>query len=415
MEEERRSKKNRMIRIADGVIGPAAPRTRSVRKKVPADYATEPRAYLEVARHYSSPLLLGPPLCDQLMALVRHMYTEEEAELVRHIPPLRLRSAAEVARAAGRPVNEVRQVLDGLAGEKRLIIARGEGDGRRYCIMPIVPGTFELALIRVSEDSLTDWHREFARLFEQLWDTGFLTDYTGIPSPLVRYIPVGKSIEAHPMALPSDRLEAVLDRYDHFGVGICQCRLTEKIAGRWCGRPLENCTVMGELAESAVLAGQLKSVSKQSLIEIKREAEESGLVTWMINEESGVHSSCSCSCCGCCCHMLRTVSEYNSPGWIAPPHFMPERDPANCDYCGKCARNCPMGAITVDVKNRTFLHEPARCIGCGLCKTACEKQGAIQMQPSQKYKQPYKGWRQLFTATVPRHFMSAFKVWMKYR
>ena len=55
---------------------------------------------------------------------------------------------------------------------------------------------------------------------------------------------VARAIEAHPMALPSDRLEVLLDRYQTFGVGQCQCRMAMKVLGQGCGKPLSNCTVM---------------------------------------------------------------------------------------------------------------------------------------------------------------------------
>ena len=164
---------------------------------------------------------------------------------------------------------------------------------------------------------------------------------------MVRYLPVGKAIDAHPMALPSDKLEVVLDQFETFGIGQCQCRMAMQVLGRGCGKPLGNCTVMGQWAERGIEEGVLRQVSKKEALEIKREAESHGLVNWMMNVESP-RGQCSCSCCGCCCHALRAVNEFNAPGFIAPPHFLPRLDPAKCVSCGRCAKNCPMGAIIVD-------------------------------------------------------------------
>lgn len=47
-------------------------------------------------------------------------------------------------------------------------------------------------------------------------------------------------------------------------------------------------------------------------------------------------------------------------------------------------------------------HEPARCIGCGLCALACDKQKAIAMQPVPDYRVPYKSWLALVTHRAPR-------------
>jgi hypothetical protein len=99
------------------------------------------------------------------------------------------------------------------------------------------------------------------------------------------------------MALPSDRLEVVLDQFKTFAVGHCQCRMTERVLGRGCDRPLENCTVMGTFAEAGIRDGWARSVSKQALLDIKREAEASGLVVRMSSDtqESQHRSSCPAS------------------------------------------------------------------------------------------------------------------------
>lgn len=55
-------------------------------------------------------------------------------------------------------------------------------------------------------------------------------------------------------------------------------------------------------------------------------------------------------------------------------------DLAKCTSCGVCARVCPYGAITVDVKNKTGAEViAASCAGCGTCAAEC-KFDAITMQ-----------------------------------
>jgi hypothetical protein len=155
----------RVIQVNAGIVGTREPRLRSVRSKKISDYPGVPAPYLEVAKMYSSPLLLGPPICDELIALVEHMYTEEEASLVRHLKPLPGKTAAAVAAAAHRPVEEVRPILERLAHEKFVLLSSGTRNKKRYYLMPIVPGAFEMTMARTSLDALTDWHRRFAELF----------------------------------------------------------------------------------------------------------------------------------------------------------------------------------------------------------------------------------------------------------
>jgi electron transport complex protein RnfB len=403
------------IQIKDGIVGPREPRLRSVRPKKLSDYPGVPAPYLEVAKMYSNPLLMGPPICDELIALVQHIYTEEEASLVRHLNPLPGKTAEAVAAAAHRPVVEVCPILERLALEKFVLLSSGTGDKKRYYLMPLMPGVFEMSLVRASLDTLTDWHRRLAELFAALYETGYFVDYAGYPTSTVRYVPVGEAIEAHPMALPSDRLEEILDRYKVFAVGLCQCRMTEEIVGRGCGRSLENCIGFGDAAEFLIRNDKMRRVEKKDVLEIKAEAAAAGLASFIIETELGKSSSgASCSCCGCCCGALRTISEFNAPGMIAPPHFIPKVDLTTCAYCGKCAKVCPVGAMVVDAKGKSHQHLTERCIGCGLCAVACDREQAIQMEPNPRYHEPPRGLLSALLRVAPNYLRNAWSVRRKY-
>ena len=251
---------------------------------------------------------------------------------------------------------------------------------RLYRLPPIVPGIFEMMLIGYTPETMTDWHRRFVELFEALCDTGYVLDYDGRPTPFVRFLPVGKAIEAHPAALPSDKLEVVLDQFESFGVGHCQCRMAMQVLGRGCGKPLGNCTAMGLWAERAIEAGVMRRVSKKEALDIKREAESHGLVNWIMNVQS-TKGQCSCSCCGCCCHAMRTVNEFNAPAAIAPPHFLPRLDPAKCISCGKCAQELPdgrhrRGHAAEDVQTPARALHRLRTVRAGLRSAAGAGDGA---------------------------------------
>ncbi|MFO7906910.1 MAG: ATP-binding protein [Planctomycetota bacterium] len=399
----------RVIQVDKRVIGPREPRERTVRVKQMNDYPRVPTVYLDLAKRLSSPLLAGPPICDELIEFVRHTFTEEEAGVARWLGVVRGKSAEQVAKAEHRTVDAVAPILDGLASGKRVIAATGDEARRRYRLMPIMPGMFEMALIGESPESLTDWHRRFAELVEALFETGYLADYQDTGASAIRFMPVAPALAGHPAALPSDRLDVVLDRYNTFGVGHCQCRMSEQAADRGCGKPLEVCTVMGQWAQRGIDEGWLRPISRANVLEIKREAESQGLVTWIMNVDSP-QGQASCSCCGCCCKAMRTVNEFSSPGVMAPPHFMPQFDLARCSRCGTCARHCPMGAITVDITEQSLDHQPARCIGCGLCVLACQNQEAITMKPVPDYRLPYKSWLAMLTHSVPSLVKTYWKV-----
>ncbi len=413
---------SRVIQIKDGVIGPREPIARTLKPKKIGDYPAVPEAYLEIAKMYSSTRLLGPPICDELIALVQHMFTEEEASVVRHFKPFSAKSSKALAAAAHRPLEEVQQILDHLADVKFILLSYKLAGKKVYSVMPIVPGTFEWVLLFPSEKNLTDWHRGFAELAERLFEAGLQTEYLERmdmknSTALIRYLPIGQSIEAHPMALPTDRLEDILDRYDTFGIGACQCRISKKAIDDGCGKPLEVCSSFGPVAEKVIQKGKMRRVEKKELIEIKLMAESNGLITWMMNvdEKFARLGNASCSCCSCCCPSLRSINEYNMPGLVAPPHFMPVFDRDKCNYCGKCARTCPVGAITLDTKRKSLIHNAKRCIGCGQCVIPCDKNHAVQMEPVKRYKKPPDSWVKTGLLSMSGFLKSSWRVWRELR
>ncbi|MBN1663498.1 MAG: 4Fe-4S binding protein [Deltaproteobacteria bacterium] len=371
---------NRMIQIQGGVIGPAEPRKKTLKVRTVDDYPSVAKAHLEVAEIYADRKMAGGiPICDESIALMQHMFTEEEASVMRYLKGGKRETAASIAAAEHRPVEEVRPLLDKLADDKRIIISFGKGDEKMYMSIPLLPGAFEFILSRTSMDSLTDWHRRFCELFETLYETGYVVEQPlSTAPPFIKYLPIGQIIEAHPMAYPSDKVAEILSRYSTIGVTLCQCRMTEEIVGRGCDRPKEVCMAMGPFAEASIRSGRLRRIELKEALEIKAEAEASGLVSWMDCQDPKIGGT-SCSCCGCCCHLMRRVSEFNMPARLAPPHFVPKVDHAKCNYCGKCALACPMGAITVDVVNNTYAWDDKRCIGCAQCAVACSKLKAIDM------------------------------------
>jgi Pyruvate/2-oxoacid:ferredoxin oxidoreductase delta subunit len=333
---------------------------------------------------------------------------------VRHLSGLSWKTAAQVARPEHRPLDQIEPVLERVACQKRAVASTGRPGKRRYRLLPILPGIFEMVLIDQSPETMSPWHRRFAELIESLFETGYSLDYTIGPTATVRYLPIGGSIAAHPMALPSDRLEVVMDRFDQFAIGNCQCRMSAAVAGHGCDRPLGNCMVMGDWARRAIRDGWMRQVGKDEALAIKKEAESQGLVTWMMNVES-TKGQVSCSCCGCCCKAMRLVNEFNAPSLMAPPHFLPQLDASACTHCGKCARACPMGAITIELQSKSYSHLAQRCIGCGLCVLACDRQKAIRMEPVPHYRLPYRSWFSLLAHTAPTAIQGSWHAWQARR
>jgi len=107
---------------------------------------------------------------------------------------------------------------------------------------------------------------------------------------------------------------------------------------------------------------------------------------------------------------MRSISQFNAPGMIAKPHFLPTVEPSRCVACGKCISVCPMGALSLEAGKLSF--DNARCIGCGLCVLSCpakalslaEAPGAAPQQSSRS---------SLFFDLVPGYLTNAFRVWLR--
>jgi len=47
-------------------------------------------------------------------------------------------------------------------------------------------------------------------------------------------------------------------------------------------------------------------------------------------------------------------------------------DPDKCRKCGLCARQCPVNAITGEVKKVPFEIDQTKCVKCGACIASCK-------------------------------------------
>lgn len=69
------------------------------------------------------------------------------------------------------------------------------------------------------------------------------------------------------------------------------------------------------------------------------------------------------------------IYEKRCPAGVCKALLQYTIDPEKCRGCSLCARKCPAGAISGEIK-KPFVIDPAKCIKCGACMEAC-KFGAI--------------------------------------
>jgi len=118
----------------------------------------------------------------ELKLLVK-IFTPEEAALASEMR-LTHESAEQIARRTGRDPIETTALLEAMV-QKGQIEAINEGEQRRFCLMPYLPGFYDEQLGRMDE--------ELARLYEEYYPA-FAKELLGKSPPYYKVIPVEKSI-----------------------------------------------------------------------------------------------------------------------------------------------------------------------------------------------------------------------------
>lgn len=329
---------------------------------------------------------------DSMRSLVALAYTEEEARLVLALGFATL-PASIVARRVRRPVGEVKPLLQSLAD--RLLITGVSVKGiQTYGFLNFLPGVFEAQMIRAKHprnDAERAFFVEFASLYEQFYDeilTWLKPNLDGRDLRFGRIIPIGKSVEASSGVVPltSDSFEEIVDRNNSFClVDVCACRNEMALLGKGCDKPRDVCSAMGWLADFCIDKGLARRVSKQEYLDAKARATDAGLVHLADNLSNPLQM---CSCCSCCCSALRIIGQYNIPTIIAASRFEAVVDEELCNACAKCSRACPMEAIEWKKQLPPVKIDYARCIGCGVCVTACDKEDAMSLRERPNHTPP---------------------------
>ena len=359
---------------------------------------------LKLAELFCSVSLVGPPMGDEVVALVAHAFSPDEAAVALHVPPYRKKPAELIAKKAGRPAAVIQPLLEAMAA--RRVISGGK---RGFMLLPLIPGMFEYVLMSGAD---TPWHREYARLLVELVDTGYFREYTKRSFPLIRNIPVQRPVEGKSRVLAADDLSEMLDREERFSVlNVCQCRQSLHFVGRDCKRATaeDGCLVFGSFAKNSVKKGNGRAVSREEMADIIVERREKNLI-FMTGNIPPAKSNVICTCCDCCCHFLQMFRHESGRLALAPPRQLAAVDEERCTNCGLCAPACNTHAHALEEKVHRYRSDA--CIGCGLCVDACTF-GAIAMVENPAFKPPPKDFWRMGLKVIPSTFMSVLQVKMK--
>jgi Na+-translocating ferredoxin:NAD+ oxidoreductase RNF subunit RnfB len=342
-------------------------------------------------------LTMRSPWNDTLYAILKELYSAEEAELVVKMP-FTLSTLKRLARITGWSEDRLRSLLEGLC-DKGLVLDMWAKDEYQYMPSPMVIGIFEFTMMRTGPEVDS---RELAKLFQHYLsgDHAFIETNFGNDKQvsMMRTLPHEEAVKQgeYLEILDYERAGAIIEQAEKFAIGICSCRHEKAHAGtKECDVPLESCTSFDYAADYLIRHNLAREISRWEMRDHFARSREMGLVLNADNVQKNV--TFVCHCCKCCCNPLLGIRLAGYPHCVVTSNYIAEIDAGTCVGCGLCAEACPIDAITMAPgKDGTQAGKPykiavvddAICLGCGVCALKCKPGSCRLSKRSQRVLHP---------------------------
>ena len=341
----------------------------------------------------------GAPSSETLTKILQVLFTEKEAKWVAKLPirPFSLKKAAQLW---GTTEAKAEKLLDRLC-EKGLLVDSYDRGVRKFVLPPPMIGFFEFSLMRTRGDIDQKYLSELFYQYINV-EEDFIKDlFLGMDTKLGRVF-VNESVlmtEKTNHILDYERATHIIEEADFIGVGTCFCRHKNYHLGIPCklNAPMETCLTFDNVARSlAEHGGYTRPIDKSEAKEILEMCYGYNLV--QMGENVREHPAFMCNCCGCCCEALEAVKKFSPMQPIATTNYLPKINADECVSCGKCAKVCPIEAISM--RENTPMETPvsgtAGQTGSSRATTAstghasdCEKEAGPSLSPvSMQKKRP---------------------------
>ena len=342
--------------------------------------------------------LIQFPVTDTAVTIIQQVVgnAEDELDLIDAFREKPSQTMQQLMASSGFPEETIVQLTTSLAG-KGLVFNQPSSSGLMvYRLLPLMMvGLMEYKFM--GELTGSEAEKELARLFEQLlselrdetqshydsltplFEAAPSVDRT-VPTgstsdgKAIRIIPVDKPLETtEEVILPSQTVEAIINKFDDIAVGHCFCRQRRGLLGDTCQTkaPVLNCFSFGKSARHTSAQGFAKKVTREEALSILKEAQQAGLIHKAFHPGSREASpeTSICNCCKDCCDTLRLWRDGTLP-MINSTYHLSIIDTDACTGCGTCIEWCPTDAIVLDDGGIVRRDESA-CLGCGVCARFC--------------------------------------------
>ena len=325
----------------------------------------------------------GAPASETLYKILQVLYTEKEAKWVALLPvrPFTLKRAAKIW---GTTEAKAERLLDHLC-EKALLVDSDYHGERQFVMPPPMAGFIEFALMRtrgdIDQKYLSELYYQYMNVEEDFVKDLFFATETRLGRVYVQEPVLTNEKTNH--ILDYERATHIVEEAKYIGLGTCYCRHKMYHAGHPCeiDAPWEVCLTFDNVARSLAEHGDYaRLISKEEAKEVLELSYESNLV--QIGENVREHPAFICNCCGCCCEALQAARKFSPMQPVATTNYIQKVSLETCIGCGKCAKVCPILAISMKEK-RPVIDEEI-CLGCGVCARNCPTKAiALERRPIQ--------------------------------
>jgi Pyruvate/2-oxoacid:ferredoxin oxidoreductase delta subunit len=317
-----------------------------------------------------------PHAWDGWREILEILYSPEDAALAARLP-VKPTPLDQLAVALGIPAAELAPRLEAMCERGIVMDLVNPETGRvKYLLSPPLGGFFEFSMMRAN-DGIPKKRMAEALAAYCDGDEAFAREVFDRDTVIGRALVHETALEDEtPDVLDWERATALLEGARAVAVSLCYCRHAASHLGQACDGPAHNCFSLNGGADFVIRRGFGRAAERAEALELLHQAREAGLMQIVDNVQR--RPAYLCNCCGCCCHQLRAINRF---GLDAVNHsgFLPACDEVACKGCGRCARACPIAAITMEARhaagsrrNRLFpVVARDRCLGCGVCADSC--------------------------------------------